>query len=275
MRRLSSRDISDARKVLALFDRCNIPAHSGQTAFYMMLSFFPFLMFIFSLLNFTPLSAKDFQDWMFTFIPTTFEPAIREFTEEIYNGSSGRISITVIIAIWLSSKAFVALQQGMNAMYRTKENRNSILLRVYALIYSLVFALLLIAVLGVMVFGNRIHDAFLADLAVFERIIHFRLIICIPILVLFFWLMYSFVPNKRQKLKNQIPGAIFSAVIWIIFSYGFSIYVDKYNNYASFYGTMTTIALIMVWLYGCMYMLFLGGFINYILEEKKTYKRRV
>jgi membrane protein len=55
----------------------------------------------------------------------------------------------------------------------------------------------------------------------------------------------------------------------VIFSFFFSIYVDKYTNYASFYGAMTTIALIMVWLYGCMYVLFLGGVINSALERSK------
>lgn len=56
------------------------------------------------------------------------------------------------------------------------------------------------------------------------------------------------------------------------FSGIFSVYVDKYNNYSSFYGTMTTIALIMVWLYGCMYVLFIGGIINRTWEERMEAK---
>ncbi len=268
MRRISRRDIADALEVQRTFSGSNIPAHSGQTAFYMMLSFFPFLLLIFSLLNFTPLTPDDFQEWMFTVIPASFEGFIRDFTEEIYTSSSGRISVSVITAIWLSSKAFVAVQQGLNDVYQVKESRNFVFIRIYAVLYSIVFALLLIVVLGFMVFGNKIHDIFFRNFEFVEKIIHFRLIICIPVLILFFWLIYSFIPDKKQHFKKQLPGAIFAAVLWIVFSYGFSIYVDKYNNYASFYGTMTTIALIMVWLYACMYMLLLGGFINYILEEK-------
>lgn len=59
----------------------------------------------------------------------------------------------------------------------------------------------------------------------------------------------------------------------MIFSGIFSVYVDKYNNYSSFYGTMTTIALIMVWLYGCMYVLFIGGIINRTWEERMEAKK--
>lgn len=276
MRKISKRDIVVTKEIIDKFSKSNVPAHAGQIAFYMMLSFFPFLLLLFSLLNLTPLTAEDFQEWMFTIIPASFEDVIRVFTEEIYSSSSGRISISVITAVWLSSKAFVALQQGLNDMYQVDENRNFILLRVYGVLYSIIFAVLLIVTLGFMVFGNRIHDIFFSNFEMLEKIVHFRLLICIPVLILFFWLIYSFLPNKKQRFRNQIPGAVFASVVWIIFSYGFSIYVDKYNNYASFYGTMTTIALIMVWLYGCMYMLLLGGFVNYVLEDnsyKSIFKR--
>lgn len=257
-------------EIWGLFGKSNTPAHSGQTAFYMMLSFFPFMLFIFSILNFTPLSADDLREWMVSFIPSSFEGVIIGFTDEIYKeNSGGRLSITIIMAIWLSSKSFVALQQGLNDMYKTKENRDFFFIRVYAVIYSIIFAVLIIVVLGLLVFGNRINNTFFSGFTAFEKLVHFRMLICIPVLFIFFWLVYCFVPNKRQKFRRQIPGALFAAVTWVGFSYGFSIYVDKYTKYESFYGAMTTIALIMVWLYGCMYMLFLGGFLNYILEKKK------
>ena len=157
MRRISKRDIVVAKEIVDIFSKSNVPAHSGQIAFYMMLSFFPFLLLLFSLLNLTPLTAEDFQEWMFTIIPASFEDSIRVFTEEIYSSSSGRISISLITAVWLSSKAFVALQQGLNDMYQLEENRNFLLLRVYGVLHSIVFAVLLTVTLGFMVFGNRIY----------------------------------------------------------------------------------------------------------------------
>ena len=126
--------------------------------------------------------------------------------------------------------------------------------------------------LGFLVFGNNVRDKLLRAIGISENagiignVVDYRMIICIPVLILFFWLLYIFLPNRIQRAVYQLPGAVFSAVTWIIFSGIFSIYVDKYNNYASFYGTMTTIALIMVWLYGCMYVLFLGGLINATFE---------
>lgn len=276
IRKISMYDLVRVKKILDEFKESEIPIYAGQTAFFTMLSFFPFMMLVFVLLNFLPLSASDFQNWILPVIPDSFSEVMESFIREIYQGSSSiRISFTVITAIWLSSKAFVSLQQGLNSMYRSKENRNFILLRIYAVLYSLLFALLIIAVLAVMVFGNRIHEVFLVNLGaidrIINRIIHFRMIICISVLFLFFILLFYFLPNKKQSVRGQVAGAFFSTMAWILFSYFFSIYVDNYSNYASFYGAMTTIALIMVWLYGCMYMVFLGGFINYCIENIKSH----
>lgn len=257
------------------YNESSISVYSGQTAFFMILSFFPFMLFFFTLLNLTPFTEADFLAWARTIVPASLQEAMETFTSEVFSGNTGgRISITVITAIWLSSKAFVSLQKGINVMYEIKETRNYVLLRMYSILYSLIFAVLLLIVLAVMVFGKQINVKFFPGWGWLGELLNIRLWICIPVLFVFFWLIYIFCPNKKaaekkKSIKAQIPGAAFAAMGWIVFSGLFSIYVDRYNNYASFYGTMTTIALIMVWLYGCMYVLFLGGLINSAEEQRK------
>lgn len=263
--------IKYGRRISDIFQKAALSAYAGQSAFFMMLSFFPFFLFFFSVLNLTPLSQEDFTIWLLTVVPEAFEDFVKGFTQEIYKGSTGRISITMLFAIFLSSKAFLSLQQGMNAVYEVKEQRNYILLRIYGMIYSLILALILVFMLALMVFGNWIHMHFLAKLPLIgelaDRILNFRILISGLILFVFMWLIYVFLPNQKQTWRAQIPGAVFSSVGWVAFSYGFSIYVDYFSNYSSFYGATTTIALAMVWLYGCMYMIFLGGLINRLIEE--------
>lgn len=252
------------------FVESEIAAYSGQAAFFMILSFFPFMLFFFSLLSWTPLTESDFLNWASSFMPESFHDAMKGFAGEVYTESGTRITVTVITAVYLSSKSFISLQLGLDKMYRVDENRNFILRRVYSILYSVVFAISLLLVLGLMVFGNRIRSMFFpAFHGIIGSVVEYRIIICMPVLLIFFWILYIFLPNKRQKPIYQLPGAFFSAAAWIIFSAIFSLYVDKYNNYSSFYGTMTTIALIMLWLYGCMYVLFIGGIINRTWEEYK------
>ena len=244
-----------------------VAAYSGQTAFFLILSFFPFMMFFFALLDLTPLSEADFLMWASGFIPEAFHDLLTGFTNEIYSGSSGgRISLTVITAIYLSSRAFLGLQQGLNSMYQVKESRNAIVLRIYSVFYSVVFALIIMLILAIMVFGHWLGTFFALRIPWledgFQVVLRFRVLICIPVLFLLFWILYYFLPNQKQRWKDQIPGAVFSAVGWMFLSVFFSMYVDRHSNYASFYGTMTTIAFLLLWVYGCMYVLFLGGIIN-------------
>lgn len=260
-------------------ERSCIAAFSGQTAFFLMLSFLPFLLFCFSLIQITPLTKEDLENFIFAFIPADFQSILHGFAMDIYdNSNAGVLSATVITAVYLSSKAFYALIQGFNSMFEAHENRNFLLLHIYSIIYSIFFALIIISTLMVFVFGNRILHylgkffPLLAStlLSIFE----FRLLLGFLLLFLLFLLLYRFLPNCSYRLKELVPGAVFSTTGWLLFSYFYSIYINNFSNYASFYGAMTAIALLMVWLYTCMYMLLLGGIINQILHKWKMLKTR-
>ena len=80
-------------------------------------------------------------------------------------------------------------------------------------------------------------------------------------------MIYKFLPNHIVQLKVQLMGAAFSAVGWMIVSWIFSVYLDIFKGFSSMYGSLTTIVLIMLWLYFCMYILLLGGEVNVILRD--------
>ena len=80
-------------------------------------------------------------------------------------------------------------------------------------------------------------------------------------------MLYKFLPNQIVQLKVQLMGAAFSAVGWMIVSWIFSVYLNIFKGFSSMYGSLTTIVLIMLWLYFCMYILLLGGEVNVILRD--------
>ena len=76
-----------------------------------------------------------------------------------------------------------------------------------------------------------------------------------------FAMVYKALPNNKPALWAQLPGAAISAVAWYVFSLGLSIYVKYFNGF-SMYGSLTTIALLMLWLYFCIYIFLLCGEVN-------------
>jgi membrane protein len=87
------------------------------------------------------------------------------------------------------------------------------------------------------------------------------------ILTLCFAMLYTYVPEKKQQFLKQVPGAIFSTLGWIGFSFAFSIYFSNFSNYSVMYGSLTAIVLLMLWLYSCISILFFGAEINYYYSE--------
>ena len=96
----------------------------------------------------------------------------------------------------------------------------------------------------------------------------------VKILFVFFVVIFTTLPNKKLQFRRQVPGAAICAIAWYVFSFALSIYVDYFNGF-SMYGSLTTIALIMLWLYFCMYIMMMSAEVNVIFNEsfRKWLKR--
>ena len=131
------------------------------------------------------------------------------------------------------------------------------------------------------VFGNSLSVIVYEHIPFMSKVMNFiiRIRTCLTLVVLtFFWdLVYKFLPNRSNRgkttLQKQLPGAFFTASGWLLLSFFFSVYLDIFTGFTSMYGSFTTIILIMLWLYGCMYIILLGGEINAILEGLGITKR--
>jgi membrane protein len=159
----------------------------------------------------------------------------------------------------------------LNSVYEIKETRNYFFLRITSTIYTLIFAIMVIASMVLFVFGNRLYLWIELKVPVFKGmallIISLRTIVGLIILLVFFLVIYVVIPNRRTKVMNELPGAMVCAGGWMGFSYAFSYYID-HSNYSSMYGSLTTIVLFMLWMYFCMYILFIGAEINLMFENK-------
>ena len=73
--------------------------------------------------------------------------------------------------------------------------------------------------------------------------------------------------NLGERVRQQMPGAAFAAVAWLVISRIVVIYIDYFPNLSLMYGSLAGIVIAMLWLYFCMYSIFIGAVINYLLSE--------
>lgn len=250
-----------------------VSAHSAQVTFFIVVSMFPFILLFLTLLQFTPLTQDVLMDSLARVFPASLKDTIGSWISEVYTTSSGAvISITVITALWSGSKGFLGIDSSLQDIYDTTETRNFFRLRIVAMLYTIIFCLMILGSLIVLVYGNRIvisiGEKFPVINGVIMGIFYLRGLIGLSFFFLFFVILYLFLPNRKATFKSQMPGAMFTSVLWILFSYLYSIYIDYYTNFSSIYGSLTYIVLFMLWLYICMNIVFIGGEINVFLDEK-------
>lgn len=254
------------------FSENTLSVHAAHVVFFVMLSFFPFVMFFFTLLRYTPLTEENLIHLLESVVPGSISDILTVWINEAYHQSSGTIlSITVITTLWSGSKGFMGITYGLDKIYRVKNQRNWLFNRLSSLFYTLAFAAILFLSLIILVYGNRILlaiDSFFSiETPLFIGIFSLRSILGFTIFFVFFLLLYMFIPDRKPKAKEEIPGALFTSVLWIIFSYLFSIYIDYFTDFSSIYGSLTYIVLFMLWMYICMNILFFGALINRYLAE--------
>lgn len=263
--------VSKIRKITKKIAGDHVSAYAAQSAFFMMLSLVPILLLLMTLVRYTPVTQANIIEVAYEIFPKTVSSTIISIINEVYNQTGTAISVSILVAIWSAGKGVMAMSNGLNAIRGTQETRNYFVVRIRAGIYILLFLLAIILSLVLLGFGNSIsllinqHAPVLQY--IFDFIIEIRTVVMILVLALFSTCIYQFLPNKRGKLKNQLPGAIFTAFGWTFASFLFSVYLDIFKGFSNMYGSLTTIVIIMLWLYFCMYVMLLGGEINDMLEE--------
>lgn len=248
----------------------HIGSFAASTAFFLFLSLVPMIILICTIIPYTPLTEEILTKSITDFLPDKMEPLLLVILSEIYEKSAGILSVAALLTLWSAGKGMMALMRGLNEINGTEEKRNYFVTRLIASFYTLALLAVVVVSLLLSVFGNVVLQTIRGRLpqteGIFAFLMSFRFLIVWVFMVVLFTAIYAYVPDKKLKFRKQIYGAIFSAVMWTILSWGFSLYVEIGGF--SIYGSLSIIVLIMLFLYFCMYMTLIGAQINRYLNRE-------
>ena len=263
------------KRVYDKFAEDEMTVYAAQVSFFIILSVVPFIMLLLTAIQMIPsISNARFMELIVGLVPVDYKSlAFRVVNDLSLKSPATMISVTAITALWSAGRGMFSVARGLNRVNGHGEKRWYVINRLICSGYTIVFILVCILSLGLLVFGNMIQAfmvsrfPILADVT--THIINFRALWALMILIIFFLGIYTFVPDKKLKLREQIPGAVFSTVGWMAFSFAFSLYFNHIGgkNYSYMYGSLTAIVLLLLWLYFCMCILFFGAEINYFWKE--------
>lgn len=269
------RFLLQCKKVYDEFIKDEITVYAAQASFFVVLSCFPFLMILLSLIQLIPSVSRA--DLLFIFarvFPSRVYPLLESITADLYTSAPGAIlSATTVATIWSAARGMQGIERGLNRIAGCSKRRSYLLNRLINSVYTIVFLLVCIASLILMVFGFALQQLLLKYIPIINWIapylISLRALCALAILIVFFMALYTYLPYERQKLKEQLPGALFSTAGWIACSYGFSIYFNHFNRFSYMYGSLAAVVILMLWLYFCICILFLGAEVNHHMNFRK------
>lgn len=261
------RHVRDFQKLTAV---TNISAHASGTAFFIFLSLIPMIMILCGLIPYPILGQSNAVNISQAVIPEKVYIFLLGIASNYQGKSITLLSASALVAVWSASKGVLAMIRGLNHVYNIEESRNYIMLRLKAFFYTIFLLAAILLSIGVIGMGNQLIDLFcrLGEdyFPIWKWLRLIRHIIVAFMIAVVFCAMYCFLPNNHFTWREQYPGAVFTAVFWTIYSFLFSIYIDYMGGF-SMYGSLTTVVIVMIWLYFCMYIFFCGALLNRYLKE--------
>ena len=252
----------------------HVAAYASQSAFFFILSLIPIILLLMTMIQITPVTKADVMTAVLQIFPASINTMITSIVNQVYNQSMGIIPITVVVALWSAGKGVLALATALNTIFGCPETRNYIYIRMRATVYTVLFVMMLIIMLVLAVFGNTINDFILSYIPfashVASVLIWLKNFVAPALLTILFLYVYKYLPNSDELcLKDQIPGAVFSTIGWMVCSWIFSVYLEFFEGFSNMYGSLTTIVLFMLWMYFSMYCILLGGELNVMIQNIK------
>lgn len=246
----------------------SLPMAAATSAYYLMLSLFPFLIFLLNVISFTPLLSTEVIRSLTEFIPADSARIIEPILTDLVKARSGTLlSASLLLALWTGSNAIMQIIRLMNRAFRLKEGRSFIAQRALSVFYTLLLALMIVMVLVGPVFGDAILRAVFSFTGEQEWIAAgwrwVKSLLPLITLILGFALLYRFGPGFPKGNKVPFPlallGGAFAAGGWLLVSFGFSYYVNNFGNYANTYGSLGGVIILMIWLFLSSLIILLGA----------------
>ncbi|MDQ0253409.1 membrane protein [Evansella vedderi] len=240
---------------------------AAQCAYYLLLSIFPFLIFIISLFSFLPIALEFDLELLRDVVPAEIFYFIEgQWTRITAQHNTGLLSFSILFTIWTASLALNTILHLLNRAYHVTEERKFFKGRIISIFLTIgMFAVVLVA-LSLQVVGGVMKDFFAIDLN-FLNFNLFRWVISFVILFIVFTLLYLIGPNTKLKLREVYIGALFATLGWQLTSLLFSFYLDNFANYTATYGTIGAVIALMIWFHLSSVIILLGGEINAELKE--------
>lgn len=254
------------------YQMANVSDSAVVLAYYTLLSLFPALLVIASLLPYLNIRTETVLESIEPMVPESIfsmlKPSIHSF---LNTRSGGVLSIGVIVALWSSSRAVAAFQRTVNRAYGVAKNQNALVNRIVAFFWMVALIAFLFVLMLFFSFGQIILEQLAPYLHVPHEIIGYinaaKWPVTFLVVLLVLMILLYFVPSAKLKWRFVWPGALTATVGWLLLSQAFSLYVKYFMHNMDSYRTIGTFIVLMFWLDFTELILMFGAVLNAAIQD--------
>jgi membrane protein len=249
---------------------------SGNIAFRTLFSAFPFLIFLTALGAYfgDEALADGLIQFLFSVGPAeVIAPLAKEVNLILTTPRTDLVSIGFLITIWAAMAGVDSVRIGLNRAYNVRERRNWAALYGLSVLFVIATAFVLLA-LSVLIVVAPITMAFIERHAPQMRgiMVVFSLVrypVAILLLTAALTAAHVWLPAKRLRLTDVLPGVVLTVATWIVLASVYSYYLANFGNFASFYAGLSGVFAALFFLYLAALVLLLGGEMNRVIMLRK------
>jgi len=232
-----------------------VSLHAAHASFFVITSAVPVASILFALTG--VLRPDGSVETLFKIPSSVLSDLLSHLTAELHSiPGVSLLSFSTVTTLWSASRGISGIRSGIETIYGCTEKSGYVAHRLRSLLVTVLFILFLVATVGILLFGDFLG----------LQSARIRFPVFAAVLIVSFTGIYTAAARRSEKVRCEIrlhiPGALFSTVGWIVFSWGYSLYIRHFPSATTLYGGLAAICLIMLWLYFCMMILLLGAEVN-------------
>lgn len=256
----------------------NVPILAGGVAFFAFLAIFPAIIAALTLYGLVadPTTVANQVRDLSAALPQQAQPIVADQLQSVASGSGRALGFGLIVsllaALWSASSGTGNLVKAVNLAYDEDETRGFLKVRGIALLLTIgaiVFLLVTLALVAVVPLVLNVVPLGTLGTVLVQVV---RWVLLLAVVVVALAVVYRLAPDRdAPRFAWVSTGSLVAAVLWIVGSLLFSLYVNNFGSYNKTYGAIAGVVVFMLWLYLTSYIVLLGAEIN-AESERQTRK---
>lgn len=272
--------INTVKTMQKIYSENQLGVFAGNATLFIITAVFPLLMLIISVVGMLPgYTPDDVTDFLFQVLPdiSSIKSLVQNMVSNLQRQSTGLLaSVAAVTTLWSASAGTTAAQAGLQKI--AKVPKKGVRDKLVSLLFTLLYVILIPAILILQVLQESILELIgnitdkLGVVNVVERAASIMKISNVAVIigaVVILALTYACLPGEKRSLKSQLPGTIFTGVLFLVFTKLFAFFIPRFYHSSGIYGSLASLFIALLWLRFVVMILFYGGALNEALIRQR------